>query len=38
MNGPDTQEYNWLDGTLLCTTTFWVKKNTKPFNYPPFVG
>ena len=26
MNGPDTQEYNWLDGTLLCTTTFWVKK------------
>ena len=22
MNGPDTQEYNCLDGTLLCTKPF----------------
>ena len=31
MSDRDPQECNCLHGTLLCTTTFGVKKNTKPF-------
>jgi len=31
MSDRDPQECNCLDGTLLCTTTFGVKKSTKPF-------
>jgi len=30
MSGSDPQKYNYVDGTLLCTPTFGVKK-TKPF-------
>ena len=31
MSGSDTQKYNCLDGTLLCTTTFGSENKTKPF-------
>ena len=30
MSGPDPQEGNCFDGTLLSTKTFGVEKNTKP--------
>jgi len=31
MSGSDTQQYNCLDGTLLCTPAFGVEKKQKPF-------
>ena len=31
MSGSDTQKYNCLDGTLLCTTSFGSEKK-KPFS------
>ena len=32
MSGSVTEQYEWLDGTLLCQATFGVKKKQKPLN------